>query len=154
MPGECKADVHFQAFDLVINSLVFSCNPEATSPSTYTAVCRILFFTFSSACSQPMPAAGWLQLPPHHCTGLSLCCCQNGEDHAWPRLKQLFPVLTTSGMGENPGMIAASAGQMPRALGVCLLEKFRQATPGLSPASDFGLVALCIVQCGTDLEGP
>lgn len=159
--GGCKAEAHFQAFDLVINSLVFSCNPEATSSSTYTTVCRIGFFTFSSACLQSMPTTGWLQLPPHHHTGLSLCCCQNGEDHARPRLKQLFPIITTSSIplryGREPRNDSCEcwlALRMLRAFGMCLLEKVREVTTGLSPASNFGLVALCVIQCATELEGP
>lgn len=96
--GERKAEVLFPAFDLVINSLVFSCTPEPTSYSTYTtAVCRIISCMFSSACFlhtihvNYRLAAG--PAPPLH---RPLCCCQNGGEHACTRLKQLFPIITSS----------------------------------------------------------
>lgn len=150
--SECKAEVPFQAFDLVINSLV--CNPELTSYSTHPTVCRIISYTFSSAClcSQSMSTTGWLQLQPHHYT-IQPVPLLLSEWRAWPRLKQLFPITTSSSVPlRNDSCECWPALMMLRPFGMCLLEKFREVTTGLSPASDFHLVALCVVQFATEQE--
>lgn len=113
--GECNAVIHFQGFDLVINSLFFSCNPEPTIYPTYTTVRKIISYAFRSAfvCSQAMSTTGWLQLQPHY-TGLPLLCSQNGEvqtstKHGFSQLS--YPHLALWGLWEIPEMVAMSVGQ-------------------------------------------
>lgn len=87
--GECKAQVHFQAFDLVINSLVFSYNPEPTlSPttpqSTESLPMHLDLLVFAHSLRQQQVDCS----SQPHSTGLPLLCSEHGEAQACTKLKQ------------------------------------------------------------------